>query len=55
MVFFTSYVKKIKIAIWDTELVFSTGLKSGVPLGVAMGVKGVYCFMWELMVGSGSR
>jgi hypothetical protein len=27
--FFTLYVKEIKIAIWDAELVFSTGLKSG--------------------------
>jgi hypothetical protein len=29
MIFFTLYVKEIKIAIWDAELVFSTGLKSG--------------------------
>ena len=48
MVFFTFNVKEIKIAIWDTELVFSTGLKSG---GIP-GVKGVYCF---IKVGSGPR
>ena len=27
--FFTLYIKEIKIVIWDAELVFSTGLKSG--------------------------
>ena len=52
MVSFTLYLKEIKIAIW---LVFSTGLKSGGTPGVAMGVKGVYSFMWEVKVGSVPR
>ena len=34
--FFTLYVKEIKIAIWDAELVFSTGLKSGGTPGMAI-------------------
>jgi hypothetical protein len=57
MIFFTLYVKEIEIAIWDAELVFTTGLKSGgtYPRGLAMGVKGVNCSMWVLRVGSGSR
>ena len=37
MVFFTLYVKEIKIAIWDAELVFSTGLKSGGTPGGSYG------------------
>ena len=53
--FFTLYVREIKITIWDAELVFSTGLKSGGTPWVAMGVKGVYCSMWELRVGSDPR
>jgi hypothetical protein len=27
-------------------------LNGGYPLVVAMGVKGVYCYLWELLVGS---
>ena len=34
---------------------FSTGLKSGGTPGVALGVEGVYCSMWELRMGSGPR
>ena len=44
MVFLTLYVKEIKITIWDAELVFSTGLKSGGPLGVTYGGQGDLLF-----------
>ena len=36
-------------------MTFSTGLKSGVPLGVAMGIKGIYNSIWKLRIGSGPR
>ena len=44
MVFFTLYVKEIKITIWDTELVFSTGLKSGGTPGGSYGGQGGLLF-----------
>jgi hypothetical protein len=36
-----------------TDLILLLVLNGGYPLGVTRGVKGVYCCMWELGVGSG--
>ena len=44
MVFFTLYVKEIKIAIWDAEFVFSTGLKTGGTPGGSYGGQGCLLF-----------
>ena len=45
-----------KIAIGAGVFIFSWFLvvvfNGGYPLGVATGVKGVYCSLWELLVGS---
>ena len=38
------HVKETKIAIWDTELVFSTGLKSGGTSGGSYGGQGGLLF-----------
>ena len=44
MFFFTLHVKEIKISIWDTQSVFSTGLKSGGTPGGSYGGHGGQLF-----------
>ena len=54
MIFLSIYVNLSKIAIGAGVFIFSwflvVVLNRGYPLGVATGVKGVYCSLWELLV-----
>ena len=54
MIFLRIYVNLSKIAIGAGVFIFSWFLvvvfNGGYPLGVARGVKGVYCSLWELLV-----
>ena len=56
MLLLSIYVNLSKIAMWAGVLLIYwflvLVLNGGYPLGVAMGVEGVYCSLWELMVGS---
>ena len=44
MIAFTLYFNEIKIAIWDAELVFSTGLDTGGTPGGSYGGQGGLLF-----------
>jgi hypothetical protein len=50
------YVNLVKIAIGaGVFFLYCMVLCSGLKCGVAPGVKGVYCSLWELLVGSCPR